>query len=663
MKHYPFFSFLLVVFSLIQNGCNWPGVNQTQYVDVTDTNRHVTIPSMDTSSINKTVNDALAVKNEHPDSAKNLLSTAATASILKNYHEGTARAYINLGLIYSDHVVYDSSMYYYQQALFHSFKIHPKKGISSVVYAAMGQLYYRKSRFDTSALYLYKALIGLNRVQSSNCKNLYFVYHSVGSFWANHNIENAHPYLDLAEKLATLHGDPTIISRSRCTRAVILCKGGYLDSARQLFTKVLNDPASDKLTQYYANFNMGTIYLQPDTEFEARKSIPFLAEALRISKDMNSKFEMLQAKAHLGNAYILTGQYNKAEPLLLSVLNNAEDVGLGQNFANINANLGEMYNAQGRQREAYAHVKKALNLQKKLLSAGKTETINKLEIKYRTAEKDKLLTANKLKIAQQDNLIQKQLLWIVGGASVALLLISMLFFKMKIRKQKNKLAQLKATIEGEEKERTRLARDLHDGIVSRLSAIKMNFSALPLKYPAFEDAREDYQKIIAQLEQSIAELRTTSHNLLPDILHQAGLAEAVHIYSSKISQLSQLDIEFIMIGDLPPLKQDFQLTVYRIIQELINNIIKHANATHTLIQFQVVEDLLNITVDDNGDGLPFSLASPGQGIGLQNLKNRVNTLNGTIEIESHKGTSVYLTFHLDPFIDEVAQDRSQAISQ
>jgi len=641
--------------------------NQTSQPGKIRTNQEeirVDMSPLDTSAIHRDIELANDLWYVNPDSSKQLFLETAKSSILSGYHEGTAKAYVNLSFRLKDEANHDSSLYYLRQALFHSLKMAPDKGMASVIYAAIGELYHKRSKMDTAALYMYKALTSLDQQKFRSHKNSAHVYHAVGAFWLNNNyMENALPYLQTAEMLALLDKDPVTALRMKSINATILCKQGLYDSAISSFKKVLKHPATDKQTLYYANYNLGTIYLQPEYRDKVHLAQPYLLKAAEISQSLKSKFEIVQANANLGNYYILMGEYKKAEPILLSVVLQADQVGYGSSLATIHANLGEMYDTLGMHGKAYSHSRAAWDLREKLLAQEKTETINKLEVRYRTAEKDKLLTVSKLKIAHQENLIQRQLLWIIAGTSIALLFISVLFFKMKIRKHKNQLDQLKATIEGEEKERTRLARDLHDGIVSRLSAIKMNFSALPLKYPVFDDAREDYQKIIAQLEQSIAELRTTSHNLLPDILHQAGLAEAVRIYSTKISQLSQLDIEFILIGDLPRLKQEFQLTVYRIIQELINNTIKHANATHSLIQFQVVEDQLNITVDDNGDGMPFNQLAAGQGIGLQNLRNRVNTLGGTLEIESNKGTSVYLTFHLSSYIEGITQDHSQAVQQ
>jgi signal transduction histidine kinase len=270
-------------------------------------------------------------------------------------------------------------------------------------------------------------------------------------------------------------------------------------------------------------------------------------------------------------------------------------------------------------------------------SAGR---IAEVETRYQVAQKDnelarkdKALLKTQLEIASQQ---KRQYLW-VGGTSLCILILLGL---LRQKRYKTKLNRLKDTIAGEEKERRRMAQELHDGIVSRLSIIKMNFSALPQQYQYLNDTTH-FQEVVEQLEQSITELRTTSHNLLPEILKKAGLCESIRIYCDKIGKVALLDIEFQTLGELPPLSDDFQLNIYRIIQELVNNIIKHSNASHALIQFQVRDEWLNITIDDNGTGMPEAASATG-GIGLQNLHDRIGLLHGTMETERGKGTSVYL---------------------
>jgi two-component system NarL family sensor kinase len=373
---------------------------------------------------------------------------------------------------------------------------------------------------------------------------------------------------------------------------------------------------------------------------------------LEIGKKVNVEEHIVSGYYILGYNYVLLKQYKTAEQYLLTGLEQALATKNIDNIANVYGQLSVVYRELGRYKKALDYKIRYAAIRDSLLGKESASRIAEVETRYRVAQKDKelaqkdkALLQNQLKIASQQ---KEQYLWI-GGASVCILsLLGLLYHK----RYRTELTRLKATLEGEEKERSRLARELHDGIVSRLSIIKMNFSALPQQYRNLNEAG-DFQDVVDQLEQSITELRTTSHNLLPEILQRTGLLESLKIYCEKIRKIALLDIEFQVIGELPPLVDEFQLNIYRIIQELVNNIIKHSNASHALIQLNAQSEWLNITLDDNGNGAADAAPEQEKGIGLRNLQDRVRMLNGTLEIERGKGTSVYLEFNLKKFIRKV----------
>src|SRR5690606_20151980 len=156
-------------------------------------------------------------------------------------------------------------------------------------------------------------------------------------------------------------------------------------------------------------------------------------------------------------------------------------------------------------------------------------------------------------------------------------------------------------IAGEEQERSRLARELHDGIMVLFSAIRMKLRQLPKSHRALTTDRE-FNDLNDELEQAIKELRRTAHNLMPDMLLDGGLAEAVFYFCKSLQQNSPLRINFQLYGNLPRLKEDAELSLYRIIQELVQNIIRHAEANKALVQFNYRDEVLCVTIEDNGKG-------------------------------------------------------------
>ncbi len=187
--------------------------------------------------------------------------------------------------------------------------------------------------------------------------------------------------------------------------------------------------------------------------------------------------------------------------------------------------------------------------------------------------------------------------------------------QLQLLGKEQEVLQLKALMQGEEQERARFARELHDGFVSQLSAIKMNFSALDITRMT-EEQQQDH---IAELEETIAELRKTAHNLMPEILLNAGLCEAVQRYCDRINQAHTLFVDFRVYGYLPALEPGFELPLYRMIQEAVQNIIKHSGATDALVQFNYDNRVLGITIEDNGCGLEPG-AEAAQGTGLQRFQ-------------------------------------------
>lgn len=220
--------------------------------------------------------------------------------------------------------------------------------------------------------------------------------------------------------------------------------------------------------------------------------------------------------------------------------------------------------------------------------------------------------------------------------------------KMNILKQKNdiilqekEIDLLKAMMQGEEEERKRIAKELHDGIGGMLAAIKMNLVVLKP-----EQTNDDIDAIVKIVENTAIEVRRTSHNLMPEILTRHKLDQALIMYLENMQIPSQLHVDLQFHGDLHKLSKQVELIIYRIIQELVQNIIKHSKATKAEIQITQFENNVSIVVEDNGIG--FDSNEQHKGLVLQNLQFRVKALEGDIFIQSNKGnsTTIFIEFDL-----------------
>jgi len=204
---------------------------------------------------------------------------------------------------------------------------------------------------------------------------------------------------------------------------------------------------------------------------------------------------------------------------------------------------------------------------------------------------------------------------------------------------------LEALIDGEEKERKRIAQELHDGLNGDLSAIKYRLSTLEESGLRAIDA-ENLTKVITMIDESCAQIRSISHNLMPSSILEYGLIESIREYCIKINNSDNFKIDFQTFGDYIALAKKNETVIYRIIQELVTNILKHAKATEALVQFNFREEELFITVEDNGIG--FDTTKISDGIGHKNIQTRVGFLNAELNVESSSnGTSYTISIDLN----------------
>lgn len=204
---------------------------------------------------------------------------------------------------------------------------------------------------------------------------------------------------------------------------------------------------------------------------------------------------------------------------------------------------------------------------------------------------------------------------------------------MKQLKQQQELEVTRALIAGEDQERKRLAQDLHDGLGGLLANVKLNLSRLK---PVDEDAMKD---VTARLDNAVKELRRIARNMMPESLMQFGLSTAIRDLGAAISS-ENFKVELVLLNlEEDRIDSREQMIIYRIIQELLTNVIKHANATKVLVQCSIEYPVFCITVEDNGRGFNIGelKTRAGRGIGLQNIQNRVDFLQGKMDISSEPG--------------------------
>lgn len=207
----------------------------------------------------------------------------------------------------------------------------------------------------------------------------------------------------------------------------------------------------------------------------------------------------------------------------------------------------------------------------------------------------------------------------------------------KLKEEQQKLL-LQATIESEEKERKRIAGDLHDEVGASLSTIRLYLQQAGKKQ-TLEQAETITVAAKEILDDVVAKVRQISHRLSPEMLLQFGLKDALQNAAQKLKASEGIAVDFISPEEISRFQPERELAVYRIIQEIIGNMLKHAGATKVTIELNEMHNDLIIKVEDNGKGFTQDLferlkSIPG-GLGLKNIQSRVDILQANINFTSN----------------------------
>jgi two-component system, NarL family, sensor kinase len=630
----------------------------------------------DTSNIIALIEKGTQLTDKLPKEALQYFNDALTKSKLINYKYGEALSNAKLGQWYFGNDVGRCIMYANEALIeFEKNRISSIENIADM-HLLLAEAFDEQGKKDSSAYYYY--LLG-EEMDAGNLINHEFavkVFTKLTIFWVNldyGSVINEDYKMTIKRFLAKAKDHSKLIKDSLdASSSVYFIEGAYYhglknyDSARYFYRIYIRDREKlNKLNiprKISTLFNISDTYLQENKPNEALK---YINEIKEIGKNpQHTKYlafyisiiDLLTAKATFQQK-----DYTNTIKILDKAL---ADLKLtGTHFRN---EIVESYEIYASAYEALGNYKKALeykNIYTKLYDSitktDKVDIINRLDIRNRMAEKDKVLAFQTLALSQSKNKVKDKNVWIIAISFFAVsgIVIFGLWRKKNISKQvlqeeridnlqqKIKIERLKASITGEERERTRIGRELHDGIGGLLSVARMNFE-LAKKSKTYE-TNEDFTDGVKLLEEATIELRKAAYNLMPEVLLTQGLSSAVQAFCEKMMSKSKTVIDFQAIGNRTEITDVFDLPIYRIIQELVHNIIKHAQAEHALVQLNFeIDGTLNITIEDDGKGLPRDAFEKPLSMGLKNVKERVADLNGKLDIQSSQetGTSIYLEF-------------------
>lgn len=550
---------------------------------------------------------AIKIFSSYPNNKRSRLSLGAS--------------YINLGLLHNNNNDYETAAHYYLKAEEIYLKDNPTSTDLGILYSNLSIAYGTINKYDEALKYSSK---GMDFARKTNDKAMMLnaLYAYGGNLVNAKKGDRGLAELDSASVLAQELNDLNMIYSCDFMKAMYYYNTKQYQKAIDKYTLCLEFARKYQFTE-----GIGNNYLNIAAN-EAELKKPMLAAA---HLDSSAKYLDYSVKSVSKQMYF-------------------------ENYA-------EVYKQTGNFLKAFAFKDSVAAIKDSLYQSDNIRQIEFRQARFNYDKKqnevNQLEAEHKL---QQLSIRQKKTLNYILIASAGILLtISLLGYrnykqKQKIQQQRiselEKAKQLLATeaiIKGEEQERSRLAKDLHDGLGGMMSGIKYSLLTMKKNQIMTPENQLAFERSIEMLDSSINEMRRVAHNMMPEALVKFGLDTALNDFCTEVDQSGALHVIYQSIGikdeNFP---QTTAITIYRIVQELLNNSMKHASAKNAMVQVSKTNGNISITVEDDGKGFNTAILEASKGIGWTNIQSRVEYLRGKLDVKSEpgKGTSVHIEINV-----------------
>jgi len=567
----------------------------------------------------------------------------------------------------------DSSFYYAEQSLALSLKCFSAKHISFAS-QAIGKCYILKEDFG-KATYFFVEAIKIEEKRQDNRRiadlqdDLGRIYQLLENF--NKSLQYYSNALYIFEKYkdtlnianSIRHIGSLYSSREFCEARTAKQKQDdfttalkYYEKSLYLSTLINNEPS---IIADYSS--LGRIY---NKLAQPQKAIWYLDKSFEYYRKNENWNEITEILYNLGKSYCQLKQYDQSAKCYLQSIDEGNKRHLTQGIQFVYEELAHTYDMAGDYKNARDSYVKYMTIRDSIYNNEKSKQIFELETKYQSEKKEKEILSLNLKEKKQNQFIS-----ILAFIILTIILLG-LYIILKVRtkriiaeqtveikeqkikelKKEHQLISTQLVLEGEEIERKRIARDLHDGLGGLLSGVKLSFSNIKGNMIIPSKNIKSFDNALDMLDTSIKELRRVAHNMMPEGLVKYGLKDALADFCETLNASVSMKVKFQFFGEFKRIEQKVEIGAYRIVQELMNNAVKHAEADELIVQMVQEPTRLSLIVQDNGKGFNVDVAKLGNGIGLSSVKTRIDALNGRIDIHSEKGKGSEFTieFNLNP---------------
>ncbi|MCW3071386.1 MAG: hypothetical protein JWO44_1276 [Bacteroidetes bacterium] len=562
-----------------------------------------------------------------------------------------AQSESDLGNVYNRRGQYDSALSHYFNGLELRKKLKQEEKMAGI-YNNIATVYMRENRFREALDINFKSLkIFEDAKDTAKQAN---VLSNIGNIY--YELEQAKPaeqFLRRGAQLANAVHKPVIMANILVNLGSLKFDKLDLDSALYYFTAAGKIMEENNLPYNLAAVynNIGKIYHEKK---EYAKAAAHYQKALKNREELNDKFGIGLSNMNLGELYMATNELDKSIVYLEKAIETFTGVGSFINIKQSYGLLAQAYQAKQDYKTAITYFQLYAQYKDSVYTKDNADKLAEMQTRFETEKKD-------LEIAKQNDEIKitkaeverKNIITIMLVISIILVLVFsyLLYNRYKLKQEALMNAEMlrqqelraKSIIEAEEKERMRIARDLHDGVGQTLSAARLNLSNLESKLHLAEiETQSALKNAIDLVDDSVKEVRAVSHSMMPNALLKSGLVAAVREFIQKLSTAGQLKIDLEITGLNERLEQSTETVLFRVMQEIVSNIIKHAQANQVTIQIIKHEDELTVMIEDNGIGFDTAKLNEFSGIGLKNIVSRVEFLKGKVDFDSvaGKGTTV-----------------------
>ncbi len=610
----------------------------------------------DTNTVILYINTGQQYETNEPETAKRYYRLAGELSKKLAYTKGVISFINNYTFVLNMQGNYDSSLLLNQQAVELSRKSNDSLSLAKTLFNT-GTSYRNLGEYESAVHYYEEGKqifqkLGDEGIGATGDDILQLLYYQMHQY--TKGIQYGESSVSKLRKL----NNPAMLGTSLTNLGLNYLSVKNFDKASSLFYEALEISLKigDKNMEQSQYMNMGDVYLKKG-DFEKMKL--YLDKALILSKELELHESELITTLGLSFYFQFKKNYKLAAQYANEALSLSYRFNLRIQRQKVFAHFSDLaYSMQDIKQGDYYETQSTL-LADSILNETIQENILKLEKKHETeikVNRIKQLEADKR--LQQLSIHQKNIInyFLIAGV-VTLLIISILSYRTYKQKQllqqqriseletQQHLAATEAVLKGEEQERSRLAKDLHDGLGGMLSGIKFSFATMKGNLVLTPENQQAFERSMDMLDSSIREMRRVAHNMMPEALVRFGLDTALNDFCNDINQSGALNINYQAIGlEGTLIDQTTAITLYRIVQELINNTMKHAKATSAIVQLTRSQGQLSLTVEDNGKGFDTDILKENKGNGWVNIQNRVEFLKGKLDITSKEGegTSVHI---------------------